>query len=80
MRVSWRVVVVLPSVRVGVVVPSLAEVFVMVVPASMLERMSADLLLVSQLVFMGRVSFSVLVCGFIVARWCVCCLRAWGLE
>ena len=77
MRVSWRVVAVLPSALVGVVVAPLAGVFVVVVLANVLASVCAALLLVSRfMVFMGRVSFSVWVCGFVVVRGCVCCLRA----
>ena len=76
-RVSWRMVIVSPSVRVSVMVPPRAEVFAIVVPANMLASAFAASLFASRfMVFMGRVSFSTLVCGFIVARRRVCCLRA----
>ena len=76
-RVSWRMVIVSPSVRVSVMVPPLAEVFVVVVPANMLASAFAASLFASRfMVFMGCVSFSALVCGFIVARRRVCCLSA----
>ena len=77
MRVSWRMVVVSPPVRVSVMVPPLAEVFAFVVPANMLASAFAALLFASRfMVFMGRVFFSVWVCGFLVVRRRVCCLRA----
>ena len=47
MRVSWWVVIVLPSVRVGVVVPPLAGVFVIVVPVNVLASVCAASLFVS---------------------------------
>ena len=46
MRVSWRIVTVSPSAMVSVMVPPLAEVFAIVVPANMLASIFAASLLV----------------------------------